>query len=99
MLGATPPLPLAWCLVILTFISILTNVSRKLSLEMIVLWDVAPCNLVEIDRHFRDAYCLHHQGDPHTRRRENLNLTQVRPVFLTRRHRNAIQPIIYAYQV
>jgi hypothetical protein len=30
-----------------------------------VLWDVAPCSLVEIDRRFRGAYCLHHQGDSH----------------------------------
>jgi hypothetical protein len=22
-----------------------------------------PCSLVEVDRHFRDAYCLHYQGD------------------------------------
>jgi hypothetical protein len=25
--------------------------------------DVAPCSLVEDDRHFRGAYCPHHQGD------------------------------------
>jgi hypothetical protein len=30
---------------------------------MTVFWDVAPCSLVEIDRSFRGAYCLHHQGD------------------------------------
>jgi hypothetical protein len=28
---------------------------------MAVFWDVAPCNLVEIDRHFKVAYCLKHQ--------------------------------------
>jgi hypothetical protein len=27
-----------------------------------VFWDTAPCILVEVDRCFRDAYCLHHQG-------------------------------------
>jgi hypothetical protein len=27
-----------------------------------VFWDVAPCSQVEIDRHLRAAYCLHHQG-------------------------------------
>jgi hypothetical protein len=27
-----------------------------------VLWDVAPCSHVEVDRHFRGVYCLHHQG-------------------------------------
>jgi hypothetical protein len=28
-----------------------------------VFWDVAPCSQVEVDRRFRGAYCLHHQGD------------------------------------
>jgi hypothetical protein len=26
------------------------------------LWDVAPCNLVQMDRRFRGVYCLHHEG-------------------------------------
>jgi hypothetical protein len=46
---------------------------------MTFFWDVAPCSLVDIDRHFRGAYCLYHQGDAlpedshfHTCRRENL---------------------------
>jgi hypothetical protein len=30
-------------------------------MKMTVFWDVAPCGLVEVDRHFRGAYCLHHQ--------------------------------------
>jgi hypothetical protein len=29
----------------------------------ITFWNIAPCSLVEVDRHFRSAYCLHHQGD------------------------------------
>jgi hypothetical protein len=33
------------------------------SMKMIVIWDAAPCSLVEIDQHFRGSYCLHHQGD------------------------------------
>jgi hypothetical protein len=43
-----------------------------------VLWDVAPCNLVDVYRLFRCACCLHRPGDGpkdshlHTRRRENL---------------------------
>jgi hypothetical protein len=24
-------------------------------------WDTAPCGLVELDRRFRGAYCLHHR--------------------------------------
>jgi hypothetical protein len=32
-------------------------------MKMTVFWDIAPCSLVETGRHFRDVYCLHHQGD------------------------------------
>jgi len=28
-----------------------------------VLWDVAPCSLIEIYRHFRGSYCLHYRPD------------------------------------
>jgi hypothetical protein len=28
-----------------------------------VFWDASSCCLVEIDRRFRGAYCLSHQGD------------------------------------
>jgi hypothetical protein len=30
--------------------------------KMTVFWDVAPCNVVEIGRRFRGAYCFHHHG-------------------------------------
>jgi hypothetical protein len=33
------------------------------SLKMSVFWDVAPCSLVNTDWSFREAYCLHHQGN------------------------------------
>jgi hypothetical protein len=33
------------------------------SMKMAVFWVVAPCNLVEVHRRFRGAWCLHHQGD------------------------------------
>jgi hypothetical protein len=33
------------------------------SIKMAIFWGVAPCNLLDTDRHFRGAYCLHHQGD------------------------------------
>jgi hypothetical protein len=32
------------------------------SMKMTVFWDVAPCSLVDNDRRYRGAYCLHHQG-------------------------------------
>jgi hypothetical protein len=34
-------------------------------MKMTVFWDVVPCSLLEIDRRFRGAYCLHHQDDSH----------------------------------
>jgi hypothetical protein len=33
------------------------------SIKITALWVIVPCILVEADRHFRRAYCLHHQGD------------------------------------
>jgi hypothetical protein len=40
-----------------------TDVSevRTASIIRIVFWDVLPCKMI-VDRRFRDAYCLHHQG-------------------------------------
>jgi hypothetical protein len=38
------------------------HVLTAASMKMFVFWDVAPCSLVEIDRRFRGAYCLHNQG-------------------------------------
>jgi hypothetical protein len=32
------------------------------SIMLAVFWEVAPCGLVDTDRCFRDACCLHHQG-------------------------------------
>jgi hypothetical protein len=34
---------------------------KAASMNMAIFWEVAPCILVETDRHFRGAYCLHHQ--------------------------------------
>jgi hypothetical protein len=55
----------------LPFVFINQPVIRRYSLEselltvskMTVLWDAASRSLVEIDRRFGGAYCLHHQGD------------------------------------
>jgi hypothetical protein len=33
------------------------------SVKMAVVWVVVPYSLVEVYRSFRDACCLHHQGD------------------------------------
>jgi hypothetical protein len=32
------------------------------SMKMAVLWDAAPCSLVEAYRRYRSAYCLHNQA-------------------------------------
>jgi hypothetical protein len=32
------------------------------SMKMTAFWDTAPYSVAEIDRRFRDAYCLHYQG-------------------------------------
>jgi hypothetical protein len=32
-------------------------------LKMTVFWDVVPCSLIDIQRRFKGAYCLHYQGD------------------------------------
>jgi hypothetical protein len=35
------------------------SVHTAASTQMTVSWDTVPCNLVKVDRRFRDAYCLH----------------------------------------
>jgi hypothetical protein len=37
--------------------------SKEAIVKMIAFWDIASYSLVKVDRRFRDAYCLHHQGD------------------------------------
>jgi hypothetical protein len=39
---------------------------------MAVFWDAAPCSLVETDRHFGGAYCLHYECDADATRILNL---------------------------
>jgi hypothetical protein len=39
------------------------EVLTVMSMNMAVLWDVAPCSLVDSDQSFRGAYRLHHLGD------------------------------------
>jgi hypothetical protein len=45
------------------FIIVRFKVLTATSMKMTAFWDVAPLSLVEVDQCFRDAYCLHHQGD------------------------------------
>jgi hypothetical protein len=38
------------------------EVLKAMSVKMAVFWDVAPCSLVDIDRRFIGAYCLHYRA-------------------------------------
>jgi hypothetical protein len=31
-------------------------------MKMTAFWDIAPCSLVDADRHFTGEYCLHYKG-------------------------------------
>jgi hypothetical protein len=39
------------------------NYEFLLCMKVAVFCDLVPCSLVDIDRRFIGAYCLHHQGD------------------------------------
>jgi hypothetical protein len=45
-----------------SYFSLLISAECKAAFDfkMTVFWDIAPCNLVEVDRRFRGAYWLHH---------------------------------------
>jgi hypothetical protein len=45
-------------------------------LKMRAFWDIAPCNLVGVDRRFRGAYCLHHHPDGGSPHFSNVSLLQ-----------------------
>jgi hypothetical protein len=32
-------------------------------MKMAAFWDIEPCSLIEVERRFRGAHCLLHQGD------------------------------------
>jgi hypothetical protein len=49
------------CQISQSHIEHLMNVKRVGIMFRIVFWDVLPCKIV-VDRRFRGAYCLHHQG-------------------------------------
>jgi hypothetical protein len=45
------------------FLELVPQIRAMLRANTTAFWDTAPCSLVEVDRRFRDAYCLHHNGD------------------------------------
>jgi hypothetical protein len=45
------------------FPSTITSIKLK-DEKLTILWNVQPYSIVETDRRFRGAYCLHHHDDP-----------------------------------
>jgi hypothetical protein len=43
--------------------SVRFQVLAAAGMKMTAFLDIAPCTLVEVDRRFRGAYCLHYQVD------------------------------------
>jgi hypothetical protein len=39
------------------------QVLAAVSMKMTGFWDVVPCSLVEVNRRFKGAYCLHNSPD------------------------------------
>jgi hypothetical protein len=50
------------------------HVVMTASMKMTGLWDLAPCSIMEIGRHFKSAYCLHHQVDNSSHRSASTRL-------------------------
>jgi hypothetical protein len=44
------------------------------SMKMVVLWNVAPCTLVDNDRRVRGAYWLHHHCDHRPQHKFSISL-------------------------
>jgi hypothetical protein len=47
------------------------------TMKISVLWDVAPCCLVDIDRRFRGAYCLHYKGEAVSSSETSVSIYQI----------------------
>jgi hypothetical protein len=55
-------------------------------MKITVFLVAAPCILVEVYRRFRDAYCLHHQGDEYMIEAASTSETSVNFYQTTRRN-------------
>jgi hypothetical protein len=71
------------------------NVNHANRLTMTVFWDVTQCGLVDTDRRFRVAYCLHHKTDAVSSTETSVNIYQTTRCnvaedshLYTRRHEN-----------
>jgi hypothetical protein len=45
------------------YLIVRVHVLTEAIMKMMAFWGIALCGLVEVNRRFRGAYCLHHQGD------------------------------------
>jgi hypothetical protein len=52
-----------WQAVVNTKRTVRFQILTAASMKFRVFWDILPCSQVDVDRCFRGAYCLHHQGD------------------------------------
>jgi hypothetical protein len=52
----------------LNILRVRLEVLAEADMKMVVFWVVASCNLVEIYRRSRSAWCLQHQGDAPSKR-------------------------------
>jgi hypothetical protein len=57
------PLNILFCRCRPMLVCLRFQVLTAASVKVAIFWDIAPSSLVEIDRRFRGAYCLHRQGD------------------------------------
>jgi hypothetical protein len=70
------------------------EVVKWIHLKMRVFWDIAPCSLVGVDRHFRGTYCFHHQRDESPTKRRSVSvrlhgaISQVTVIFIKKNNSN-----------
>jgi hypothetical protein len=52
-----------WGVLLTIYLIVRVHVLTEAIMKMMAFWDIALCGLFEVNRRFRGAYCLHHQGD------------------------------------
>jgi hypothetical protein len=58
---------------------------------MIPFWDIAQYSLVEVDRRFRGAYCLHHQAGGNSLSAETFAAEVLYAFYIMFQHRKLLQ--------
>jgi hypothetical protein len=52
------------------------------NMKIIAFWDIAPCNLVEVDWLFRGAYCLHRPGNGGSTHLRNVYFNEITRCYI-----------------